>query len=328
MDVDEVAMLRSTVTELTARSSGTQLTAELDAFGWLEILTAAPEVTVPAVFEGQGLNGSWSATLHDVLAASLCVDIDTAVLIPFPSSDTAATRDRSTITVNGLLLGARPGHQRVLASTTEADGTMKLVTVSATDLDIEPIHGLDSEVSARAVRGIVPLVNAVTDDHDTSRQWERAVADGRWAVSHQLVGVMTAMQDLAISHALERKQFNRTIGSFQAVRHRLAETYVALEAARAAAEATGPAGHGDIATFDVTLASALAKLVAARSVIKVTAHCQQVLAGIGFTSEHPFQRFMKRAMILERILGDSRQLSKFVGVQIASSGTAPRVIEL
>ena len=61
---------------------------------------------------------------------------------------------------------------------------------------------------------------------------------------------------------------------------------------------------------------------------KVTAHCQQVLAGIGFTSEHPFHRFMKRAVVLERILGDTGLLTESVGRQLAALGEAPRVVDL
>jgi alkylation response protein AidB-like acyl-CoA dehydrogenase len=280
------------------------------------------------VFESQGLNGSWSSALHDVLAASLGTDAETVVLLPFPDRDAAATSESSTINVHGLLLGARPEYRNILASTTAHEGTTQLVAVSASDVDVEQLHGLDSGVDAWAVRGKVLRTKLIAEDHDSSRQWDRALANGRWAVSHQLVGVMTTMQDLALAHALERKQFNRMIGSFQAVRHRLAETHVALEAARAAAQATRSASDGGTTPFDAHFASAMAKLIADRSATKVSAHCQQVLAGIGFTSEHPFQRFMKRAIVLERILGDSSQLSRLVGAQIAATGSAPRVIEL
>ncbi len=119
------------------------------------------------------------------------------------------------------------------------------------------------------------------------------------------------------------------IGSFQAVRHRLAETRVAIEAARAAAGAAGPTRNRSADELaEAPLPSMLAKLIAGRSASKVTAHCQQVLAGIGFTSEHPFHRFMKRAVVLEKILGDTGTLTQSVGRHLVALAGAPRVVDL
>jgi alkylation response protein AidB-like acyl-CoA dehydrogenase len=149
------------------------------------------------------------------------------------------------------------------------------------------------------------------------------------ALSHQLIGMMDAMKMLALTHALERSQFGRQIGSFQVIRHRLAETHVAIEAARAAAGGAGPMrDHPAHELSDAPLASMLAKLIAGRSATKVTAHCQQILAGVGFTSDHPFHRFMKRATVLERILGDTRYLTESVGHRLVARGEAPRVVNL
>jgi len=111
--------------------------------------------------------------------------------------------------------------------------------------------------------------------------------------------------------------------------HRLAEIHVAVSAGRAAAEAAGPSSHsGTSDTTDTYFASMMAKLVAGRSATKVIGHCQQVLAGIGYTTQHPFHRYMKRIVVLERILGDSSELSQAVGILLATRGEAPRLVNL
>ena len=65
-------------------------------------------------------------------------------------------------------------------------------------------------------------------------EWTRAVALAQLAVAHALVGASRTMLELARVHALERIQFGQPIAAFQAVRHRLADTLVAIEAADAA----------------------------------------------------------------------------------------------
>ena len=105
------------------------------------------------------------------------------------------------------------------------------------------------------------------------------------------------MLDLARTHALERVQFGRPIARFQAVRHRLADALVAVEALEATLAAARDEPNPQTA--------ALAKAFAGRAARTVSAHCQQVLAGIGFTTEHPFHRFFKRTILLEGLFGSA-----------------------
>jgi alkylation response protein AidB-like acyl-CoA dehydrogenase len=130
------------------------------------------------------------------------------------------------------------------------------------------------------------------------------------------------MLELARDHAVERRQFGQPIGTFQAVRHKLAEAFVAVEAAEAAAAAAWEAYD------DFPLAAATAKIVASNSVSIVATHAQQVLAGIGFTEEHPFHLSMKRVVVLDRVLGDATDLVPWVGRALVRRGGAPRLVEL
>jgi alkylation response protein AidB-like acyl-CoA dehydrogenase len=143
---------------------------------------------------------------------------------------------------------------------------------------------------------------------------------GRLAVAHELVGASRAMLDLAREHALERVQFGKPIAAFQAVRHRLAEALVYIEAADALVDDAWDDGGADYA--------AMAKAFAGRSAFVVAKHCQQVLAGIGFTAEHPFHRYFKRVLELDRLMGSSKSLTRAVGQQLLSSRQVPAPVPL
>jgi alkylation response protein AidB-like acyl-CoA dehydrogenase len=150
-----------------------------------------------------------------------------------------------------------------------------------------------------------------------------ALAAGRQAVGWWLVGTSRAMLALARQHALDRVQFGRHISSFQAIRHRLAETLVAIEGAEATLQAAS-----DQPDDPDGLASLLAKAAAGQAALTTARHCQQVLGGIGFTAEHPLHRHVKRSLILDGLLGSARELTREVGEALRSKGYAPRLAHL
>ncbi len=147
-----------------------------------------------------------------------------------------------------------------------------------------------------------------------------ALAAGRLALGWWLVGTSSAMLSLARQHALERVQFGRRISSFQAIRHRLAETLVAIEGAEATLHAA--ADEPD------HLACLLAKAAAGRAALTSTRHCQQVLGGIGFTAEHPLHHHVKRSLVLDGLLGSARELTREAGKALRANGSAPRLAQL
>jgi len=129
-----------------------------------------------------------------------------------------------------------------------------------------------------------------------------------------------AALELARLHALERIQFGRPIASFQAVRHRLAEALVSLEAASALATAAWEEPNPGTA--------ALAKGLAGRSARTVVRHAQQVLAGIGFTLEHPLHRYVRRTMLLDQLLGAGAALTRQSGADLLATGALPATLPL
>lgn len=151
-----------------------------------------------------------------------------------------------------------------------------------------------------------------------------ALQAGWRALGWWLVGTSRAMLSLARQHAVDRVQFGRHISSFQAIRHRLAETLVAIEGAeatlQAATECDDPNGLG--------LASLLAKAAAGQAALTTARHCQQVLGGIGFTAEHPLHHHIKRSLILDGLLGSARELTRQAGSALVATGSAPRLAQL
>ncbi|WP_327692805.1 acyl-CoA dehydrogenase family protein [Streptomyces sp. NBC_00459] len=140
---------------------------------------------------------------------------------------------------------------------------------------------------------------------------------GRRALGWWLLGTGRAMLTLARTHVLDRTQFGRPLASFQAVRHRLAETLVALDGA----EATLVAADDDLGAL-------LAKAAAGRAALTAARHCQQVLGGIGFTAEHDLHRHVRRTLVLDGLLGSSRELTREAGALVREGRSAPRLVQL
>jgi alkylation response protein AidB-like acyl-CoA dehydrogenase len=161
----------------------------------------------------------------------------------------------------------------------------------------------------------------VVSGSPASTVWDAVATAGRRALAYQILGAVGQMIDLAIAHARDRVQFGRPIGSFQAVRNRLADAYVARHVAVAALDLAWDAD-------DEFLAALLAKSLAGRAARIAATHCQQVLAGIGFTAEHPFHRFLTRALVLDTVLGSAAELPAVIGARLATLGAIPRLVEL
>ena len=292
IDAAERALLEETVRDAIADAARPRTTADVDAvlaeLGWLEMLDAEPRDAIDIVFSALGATNARATALDDVLASALGAEprADLAVLLPRVRRVGSAGPNRRRAAL------ARAG-SRPLAPPPRASCSWCAARRRSRGSVTVPIDGRRGARGARdrsrrrLPRG--PRAGQRGGRHalDAARVGS-AVALGRRAVAHQIAGASRAMLDLARTHALERVQFGRPIARFQAVRHRLADALVAVEALEATLAAAGDEPNSDTA--------ALAKAVAGRTARTVAAHCQQVLAGIGFTTEHPFHRFLKRTM--------------------------------
>ena len=123
------------------------------------------------------------------------------------------------------------------------------------------------------------------------------------ALANEMVGGAARLLDSALEYAKERVQFGRAIGSFQAVKHRLADLTLTVELAKSAAyQAANAAAEND---GDLPALASLAKSAASDAYIRAAKDCIQIHGGIGFTWENDTHLYYKRAKSSEVFLGDA-----------------------
>jgi len=317
IDAEERALMEETVRGALADAVSTagDTDAVLAKLGWRELLRDEPDDAIAIVFGALGATNAAATALDDVLASALgrAPRADLAVLLPRFAAWDPPGSERGA---EGLATARAAGADTLLV----VGGTAAkpwLGTARLADAELRALHGVDPAAGLHAVRVEKVAVDAERLD---SAAWASALALGRRAVGHQILGASRTMLDLARAHALERTQFGRPIARFQAVRHRLADALVAVEALEAALGAARDEPNADTA--------ALAKAVGGRTAHAVARHCQQVLAGIGFTTEHRFHRFLKRTMALEGLFGSADAIVLDVGRRLLAERRVPTLIEL
>ena len=129
-------------------------------------------------------------------------------------------------------------------------------------------------------------------------------ANGAMLTAALQVGIAEETTARATAYALAREQFGRAIGSFQAVKHLIADMTVRAELARAATYAAA-AILDDPTAGDPVRASSGAKVLGGRAAFLNGKSCVQVMGGMGITWEMPAHLFLKRALVLEAQFGDS-----------------------
>ena len=134
---------------------------------------------------------------------------------------------------------------------------------------------------------------------------EDALDAGAVALSAELVGVAQRALEMATEYAKERQQFDRPIGAYQAVSHRLADMLWEVEEARSLTYYA--AWCADAQPESLPLAASMAKARASDAANSVTHNAIQTFGGIGFTWEHDVHFFLKRARVCSQLIGTPGQ---------------------
>ncbi len=136
------------------------------------------------------------------------------------------------------------------------------------------------------------------------------------ALAAEHVGMIEAMLEMTRDYVGQRHQFGRPLGSFQAIKHRLADVLVDLERARSAARYAAALFDEDPVSVD--LPAAVAGVICTDAVIRVAHETVQLHGGIGFTWEHPAHYYVRRALGDEATFGSARahraQIAELLGV--------------
>jgi len=176
-----------------------------------------------------------------------------------------------------------------------------LFLVATADVAVEPRVTLDLTRELADVRldgaPARPLLTGVA----AAAALESALVTGAAVLASEQLGVAERCLELTVEHLRHRYQFGRPLGSFQALKHRLADLWVAVAQARATARyAADRVSAGD---GDAPVTAALARAHGSPVAVRAAEECVQLHGGLGFTWEHPAHLYLKRARSQALALG-------------------------
>ena len=291
--------------------------------------TLAAALGVAGLLVPESLGGAGAGARE---AAVVMEEIGRAVApVPFLSSAVLATvallGAGDTETVSALAQGELTGALVVPLSTAPgdpvvgvsvgADGLTGLVSsvagASQADVLVVPVagpDGLELHTVSRTAAGVEvspllaldmtrPLANVGCSAAASSRVGpaDSAVAEallaGAALLASEQLGVAQWCFDTTLAYAKQRKQFGRAIGSYQAIKHRLADLWFEVGAATAVARyAADACARGD---EDASIAAAIAQAYCSGIAVHAAEECVQLHGGIGMTWEYPAHLYLKRA---------------------------------
>jgi alkylation response protein AidB-like acyl-CoA dehydrogenase len=145
----------------------------------------------------------------------------------------------------------------------------------------------------------------------------RMTTIGALLAAAEAVGAAGRLLDDACRYAAERRQFGRTIGSFQALRHLLADMYVRQASSWSSVLYAAAALDED--ADEAARTASIAKAYVSRAAREVAHGAMQVFGGIAITAEHPAHRFLRRIIVRERQFGDAAHHERALGRELAST---------
>lgn len=146
------------------------------------------------------------------------------------------------------------------------------------------------------------------------RALEWAFDIARMMLAMEQVGAARRCLSMSTEYAKTRTQFGRKIGSFQAIKHRCAEMFVALESARVAA--LHAAWAADVAPEELPVAAGAAKALASEALLFCAKQNIQIHGGIGVTAEHDAHLYYRRAQSSNLLLGSPTELRERLAVRL------------
>jgi alkylation response protein AidB-like acyl-CoA dehydrogenase len=291
--------------------------------------TLAAELGVAGLLVPESLGGAGAGARE---AAVVMEEIGRAVApVPFLSSAVLATiallRAGDTETVSALARGELTAALVVPLSTAPGDpvtgvssgtdglsGSVSSVAgAGEADVLVVPVagpDGLELHTVARAAAGVQvspllaldmtrPLANVSFSGSASTRVGPgdepvaEAILTGAALLASEQLGVAQWCFDTTLDYAKQRRQFGRTIGSYQAIKHRLADLWFEVSTATAAARyAADTCARGD---DDAGVAAAIAQAYCSGVAVHAAEECVQLHGGIGMTWEYPAHLYLKRA---------------------------------
>ncbi|GAA4244236.1 acyl-CoA dehydrogenase family protein [Dactylosporangium darangshiense] len=270
---------------------------------WREAAVVMEELgrtVAPVPFLGSAVLATAALPLGDPLLAELASGARTATLaIPLSTSDaprwTVEARD-----------GVLDGEVTTVADALTADVFLVptaagLFAVEQNDVRRTAVVSLDltrpvADLALRQAPGRLVAENA-------GERVAKALLSGAAMLASEQLGIAEWCLATTVDYAKTRRQFARPIGSYQAIKHRLADLWVQVTQARAVARYAADCLAGD--DEDLAVAASLAQAFCSPVAVKAAEECVQLHGGIGFTWEHPAHWYLKRARANAAALGSA-----------------------
>ena len=192
------------------------------------------------------------------------------------------------------------------------------LSVAVIPAGAEPSSGIGLDPTIRQMPALTRSANLEWTSLDGIAPNQRGYARSayRLMLCAELIGVAQAALQLGANYAKERVQFGKPIGSYQAIKHQLANAWMAVDNARLSALYATAAMDGHLP--DAKFACAAAEFTAIEGALQTTRTVIQVHAGMGFTWEHDAHLYLKRAQWLAaRLGGASKALSEVEALALA-----------
>jgi alkylation response protein AidB-like acyl-CoA dehydrogenase len=265
-------------------------------------------VVATAALLSAGSGDAAERAVADLLVRMAGGEVTTALAVPFSTAPGAAypiavrlSGTRPGDAANGVarLSGLVSGVADALPAgmlLVPADGVphgLYLVDVASPGVAKRPVVSLDMTRQLCDLAFDDAPGTLIASGPAASRALEAALAAGAGVLASEQVGLAQRCLDMTVDYVKERRQFARPVGSFQGLKHRLADLWVAVTQARAAARyAAACLATGDP---DTKVAVAMAKAYCSEVAVLAAQECVQMHGGIGFTWEHPAHLYLKRA---------------------------------
>jgi alkylation response protein AidB-like acyl-CoA dehydrogenase len=258
-------------------------------------LTSAVVATTALLYGDDHLQG-YVAELLGRLAAGGCT---AALVVPFSADATsfrASVRADGDGTLRGRVTsvaGALDADVLVVPVSTDAGVELHAVASAGEGVCVKPVVSMDMtrQLADIVLAGATPTQVAAAESGDTAVR--DALDLGAALLASEQLGVAQWCLDHTVAYLRDRRQFGRPVGGFQAIKHRLADLYVTVESARAAARyAAATAAEDDP---DRRVAACVAQAYCSQVAVKAAEECVQLHGGIGMTWEHPAHLYLKRA---------------------------------
>jgi alkylation response protein AidB-like acyl-CoA dehydrogenase len=153
---------------------------------------------------------------------------------------------------------------------------------------------------AKTTMDLTRRLSSVSAGHTTTLGTDPGLADtAALLLAAEQIGAATRALDLTVAYTKDRVQFGRAIGSFQALKHRMADLYVAVQTARAVVY--------DAIADPSPVSASLARVFASEALTAVVGEAVQMHGGIAITWEHDIQLYFKRAHGSAQLLGPPRE---------------------